>query len=400
MARIDLYNKIHEQAPQDDRWLNEIHPDQFDPILLQPFDPKDMSRPPHVKKDVGGTAYIVVESNTGIPTKMEKIDHTCGAACGNCYLIYGGDTPNYLPPADEMLGMKQDLEGKGYDVIITGAEILTLPQEYWDAGIFDRKKYLLSAGLIPAYSPSMALNRIGKAGIRNVQMSLHGALDMQNQFGGVPKDVVERAITNIQKLNKKFGTFIGYGLNVTVGKHNLGRLSEIADYVLGDLNCNALRFNRHKAAGGRYPELMLEPDDHIAFYQEVMAIRQQYPKDTFGKLVSVSGDFGKLHRPGEYECPAGLPGGEITIVPKKDGQHAVYSCLEVRQPDMQMGRYSAGELVINTAPFEQLKDQTVREELGMGPENDGCLAYETTRPTSTAAAIRKHLTQGLQNRAV
>lgn len=393
-SETERYKTLREQT-EPDQWVGKINSYLIDPVLFQSLCSEDMSRPPHTQK-TGGTAYIVVESNTGIPMKPERIDQMCGAACRNCYLIYGGDTPDYMPKVEEVLAMKTDLEKRGYDVIITGAEILTLPQEYWDAGIFNKKKYLLSAGLIPALSPRLALERITKAGIRNLQMSLHGPLDLPNQFNGVPANIIEQAIKNIRIFNNHFGTYIGIGLNVTVGKHNIERLEEIADYVLGDLQCNALRFNRHKASGGKFPELMLDSDDHIRFYNCVQRIRKKFPKDQSGQLVSVSGDFGKLHRPSLYECPAGLSGGEITIVPKRNGKHAVYSCLEVRNSNLRMGTYSGEKLILNTKPFADLKNPKLRETLGMNETNDGCLAYEMTRETETAQALVLYLTHALQ----
>ncbi|OGK16380.1 hypothetical protein A2774_02910 [Candidatus Roizmanbacteria bacterium RIFCSPHIGHO2_01_FULL_39_12c] len=395
-----------------------INPREIHPKLYKPFKPESLVRAPHTRKADYlsiGTAYIVVESNTGpigrsILNTLASVDgHTCGAACRNCYLIRGGDRPDYTPEPDETKWMKTTLENKGINVIITGAEALSLP-DYFEAGLFDEKPYLLSSGIPIVANPGRSMTDIARAGIQNVQMSLHGAVETDNVFNGAAPEIVVRAVENIRKFNEQFGTYIGVVLNVTVSKHNLNQLKPIADFVLAELNCEGVRFNRHKAAGGVFKDLMLDPDDHILFYEQIRRIREKYPKDLTGRMVSVSGDFGKLHRtasPGKppYECPAGLPGGEIAIIPATDGKHRVYSCLEVREPSLQMGYFygregnfsteMSGSLRLHTTPFEDLKDEMLRASLGMSQTDDGCIAYTITRDHPSARAMIKYLQTSL-----
>ncbi|OGK12500.1 hypothetical protein A3C98_01405 [Candidatus Roizmanbacteria bacterium RIFCSPHIGHO2_02_FULL_37_15] len=399
-------NKIYCQiiaAKPAVAWLDEFNPN-IHPRLYQPFRPEALKRPPHEIKSTGGTAYILLEASTGSPQTVRNIGETCGAACRNCYLIRGGARPDYTPSTQEALEMRNSLEDKGFSVIFTGAELLSLPQHF-KAGLFNEKPYLLTSGLIVAQAPEKALELISTAGINNIQMSLHGASGSDNVFNGIPWQIVVKAVKNILAFNQKFGTYIGVVLNVTVGKHNLDQLQNVADLVLADeshggLDCNGLRFNRHKASGGRFQDLMLTEEDHATFYQIVGEIREKYPISTTGKTVNVSGDFGKLRRPSHngkapYECPAGIPGGEITIVPKKRGIHEVYSCLEVRDHRLQMGILQGGELRLHTAPFERLKDTQLRSEFGLEHDADGCIAYVITRDNSSAEKILSYLTSSI-----
>ena len=400
--------------PLDITWLDRFDRSIIHPRLFNSFIPESLKRPPYEKKPSGGTAYILLEASIGFPLKAGDAGHTCGAACGNCYLIRGGSRPDYTPSPTEAIWMKHTLETKGFDVIFTGAELLSLPGHF-DAGLFDEKPYLLTSGLVIAANPERSLRSIAKAGINNIQMSLHGAVNIKNIFRGVPSEIVIRAVNNIQAFNRKFNTHIGIVLNITVGKHNLEFLENIADFVLGNpknggLNCDGIRFNRHKASGGKFIDLMLAEPDYDEFYGSVKGIRKKYPLSETNKTVNVSGDFGKIKRPVKsgkipYECPAGIPGGEITIVPRRGGKHEVYSCLEVRNEKLQMGIFygnqseinpgQRGILALHTRPFESLKDDRLRVQLTLEKDDDGCIAYVLTQGDSASNPALNYLQTSL-----
>ncbi|MBI4973868.1 radical SAM protein [Candidatus Roizmanbacteria bacterium] len=399
--RIAYKALLEEGQGGGDRYF-DFDSTRIHPALLQPFSPESLVRPPHNR-----TAYILIEAKTGIPASLEKIDHTCGAACNNCYLIKGGVNPNYRVPVETIVDMKNTLEAKEFNVVLTGADLLTRP-DIFKAGLMNEKPYFLTSGTIVAMAPEKSLPLIAEAGIHNIQMSLHDPFDDGvNTFNGVPAQMVRKAIQNIREFNERFKTHIGIVLNVTVGRHNLDRLEEIADIVLGNkdlggLDCNGVRFNRHKAIGGAKSDLVLSDEDHILFYKIVDEIRKKYPKNSTQKMVSVSGDFGSLHRPlkknGQpaYECPAGLPEGEITIVPQRDGKHMVFSCLEVRAPELQMGWLINGVLTLDTKPFEELKQPAVRQSLGIASNSgDGCIARTLTVAAPYAKNVRQYLSQNI-----
>ncbi|MEK7165620.1 MAG: hypothetical protein AAB874_02330, partial [Patescibacteria group bacterium] len=319
--------------------FSQIDPDSIHKRLFEPLLPSDLRRPAHEQKEgLNGTVYIIVDRAMGKITPQHG--DRCGAACANCYLIHGGVMPDYVPDAGEVVWMVETLHEKGMRTILTGAELLTRP-DLFDAGLLDEKEYLLSSGALIAYNPQATIPRIAHAGIRNVQMSLHGPLDMPNILNGVHASVVEQAIANIREFNQQTGSYIGVALNVTVGNFNVGRLVEIGAYVLGNLNCDGLRFNRHKASGGKLADEMLPLDKHDKVDQAVAELRARFPQSTTGKRISLSGDFGTaVSRSKPYTCPAGLPGGEWTIVPQADGRHRVYACLEVRQSELLVGFFS------------------------------------------------------------
>ncbi len=330
----------------------------------------NLVRPAHDR-----TAYVLIEANTG-PIPVDELSGPdncaprCGAACRNCYLIYGGERPTRRPEVDELLGVRGRLTKDGYRPIFTGADLLTLSEEYWNVGLFDEQPYLLTSGYPIVLNPQVAMRRIVGAGMTGINMSLHGAGGTENVFNGAPIEVVRQAVGVIRTFNDRFGTKIGVVGNVTVHNENVDYLEDIATHAFEVIGVDALRLNRHKVRKGHsMAPLMLPPTRHHEFYGRVRAIRARYPKGTKTfKPINVSGDFGNYGRPinpnkGPYECGAGS--NSITLVPGRDGIYSIFPCLELRGRESRIGTLTNEGLNIDQEMIEKLTSHNT----------DACFAF-------------------------
>lgn len=308
-----------------------------------------------VEVGVSLTCYLVVDNSVGKSSINGEL--RCGARCEGCYLIDGGVSLRYKPSVDEVIQMINSLEAKRVRVILTGAELLARP-DLFEAGLMNDKEYLLTSGkIIAEESGEEALRLIDRARIRNITMSWHPV-----ETGGIGRDIVAVAI---KKIRAYFGSRVGVGLNLTVRKSMLERLENELEKMV-EIGVNGVRLNRYKAHGGVSILDMLNGDDIRRVAEIVDKTRKKYPTHSNGPRISISGDFGNLGGTRNYSCPAGLVGGEVTIVPQKTGKHLVFPCLESRLSDICIGEFDCTD---KNRTELKLKLNLLQDVL-----HDGCLS--------------------------